>query len=255
MHGDITSLDLDGVRAVLTASDLQYDCDVSPAAHDQPLLADGVVHYLGQAVFLVVATSHLAVRKAARLTVIEYAEKAAVLTIDQAMEAGSRFEGGPVVWSAGDASGAIKNAAHSLSGSIKIGGQGHFYLEGQVALAFSQEGGDMFVHSSTQHPSEIQHKVAHSLGLPMNAVRVEARRMGGGFGGKESQVNALAVACAVVASQTGQPCKMRYDRDDDIMITGKRHDFRINYTIGYDDFGKISGIIFTHLVRCGCHRI
>ena len=109
----------------------------------------------------------------------------------------------------------------------------------------------MLVHSSTQHPTEIQHKVAHSLGLPMHAVRVEIRRMGGGFGGKESQGNALAVACAVVAAQTGQPCKMRYDRDDDMMITGKRHDFRIEYTVGYDDVGEISGIKFMQYTRCG----
>ena len=97
----------------------------------------------------------------------------------------------------------------------------------------------MLVHSSTQHPSEIQHKVAHSPGLSMNAVRVETRRMGGGFGGKESQGNALALACAVVASQTGRPCKMRYDRDDDMIITSKRHDFRIEYRAGYDDAGKV----------------
>ena len=115
---------------------------------------------------------------------------------------------------------------------FEIGGQEHFYLEGQAALALPQEGGDMVVHSSTQHPTEIQHKVAEALGLPMHAVRVETRRMGGGFGGKESQGNALAVACAVAAQQTGRPCKMRYDRDDDMVITGKRHDFRIELRRG-----------------------
>ena len=256
-HGDITAMDLeavraaDGVTAVLTADDLQHDCDVSPAAHDEPLLATGEVHYVGQAVFLVVATSHLAARKAARLGKIEYTEKPALLTIDAALAADSRFEGGPVIWSKGDADGALKTAPNTLSGSITMGGQEHFYLEGQAALVFPQEGGDMLVHSSTQHPTEIQHKVAHSLGIPMNAVRVETRRMGGGFGGKESQGNALAVACAVVANQTGQPCKMRYDRDDDMVITGKRHDFRIDYQVGYDNHGKINGIEFTQYARCG----
>ncbi len=256
-HGDITAMDLDAVRAadgvvaVLTADDLPPDCDVSPAAHDEPLLADGTVHYVGQPVFIVVATSHLAARKAARLGKIEYAEKPAILTIEDALFADSRFEGGPVAWTKGDVEGALKNAPHSLRGNITMGGQEHFYLEGQATLVIPQEGGDMLVHSSTQHPTEIQHKVSHALGLPMNAVRVETRRMGGGFGGKESQGNALAVACAVVARQFGRPCKMRYDRDDDMIITGKRHDFRVDYRVGFDDEGRINGIEFTQYARCG----
>jgi len=256
-HGDITSIDLDAVRAadgvvaVMVADDLAHDCDVSPAAHDEPLLATGTVHYVGQAIFLVVATSHLAARKAARLGKISYSEKPAILTVDAAMAADSRFEGGAVIWAKGDAVGALAQAQNTLTGTLEMGGQEHFYLEGQAALVFPQEGGDMLVHSSTQHPTEIQHKVSHALGLPMNAVRVETRRMGGGFGGKESQGNALAVACAVVAYQTGQPCKMRYDRDDDMIITGKRHDFRIEYTVGYDDDGKIDGISFIQYARCG----
>jgi len=256
-HGDIASIDLNAVRAaegvvsVMTADDLEHDCDVSPAAHDEPLLATDTVHYVGQAIFLVVATSHLAARKAARLGKIDFVEKPALLTVDAALAADSRFEDGPVVWSKGDANGAMSAAQNILSGSLEMGGQEHFYLEGQAALAFPQEGGDILVHSSTQHPTEIQHKVSHALGLPMNAVRVETRRMGGGFGGKESQGNALAVACALIAAQTGQPCKMRYDRDDDMIITGKRHDFRIDYTVGYDDSGQISGISFTQYARCG----
>jgi xanthine dehydrogenase large subunit len=256
-HGDITAIDLDAVRvadgvvAVLTADDLPGDCDVSPAAHDEPLLANGTVHYVGQPVFIVVATSHLAARKAARLGQIEYAEKRAILTIEDALFADSRFEGGPVVWTKGDAGGALKGANHTLQGNITMGGQEHFYLEGQAALVIPQEGGDMMVHSSTQHPTEIQHKVSHALGLPMNAVRVETRRMGGGFGGKESQGNALAVSCAVVARQFGRPCKMRYDRDDDMVITGKRHDFRVDYRVGFDHEGRISGIEFTQYARCG----
>jgi len=137
-----------------------------------------------------------------------------------------------------------------IEGSIGFGGQEHFYLEGQAALALPAEDG-MVVQSSTQHPTEIQHKVAEALGLSMNAVQVVIRRMGGGFGGKESQGNALAVACAVAARATGRPCKMRYDRDDDMMITGKRHDGRIDYRVALDGDGRIAGVDFRQLMRCG----
>ena len=256
-RGRITGMDLADVRAapgvvmVLTADDLPFANDVSPSAHDEPLLATGQVHYLGQPVFAVVAVSHLAARQAARLGRIDYAEEDPILTIDKAMAANSRFEDGPRIYTKGDAASAIAAAPHRVEGRFEIGGQEHFYLEGQAALAMPQEGGDMVVHSSTQHPTEIQHKVAEALGVPMHAVRVEVRRMGGGFGGKESQGNALAVACAVAASLTGRPCKMRYDRDDDMVITGKRHDFRIDYVAGFDDTGRITGVEFVHYARCG----
>jgi xanthine dehydrogenase large subunit len=138
-----------------------------------------------------------------------------------------------------------------IEGKIEVGGQEHFYLEGQAALALPQEGGDMVVHSSSQHPTEIQHKVADAIGRPMHAVRVEVRRMGGGFGGKESQGNHLAIACAVVAARTGRPAKMRYDRDDDFVVTGKRHDARIAYRVGVASDGRIVGVDFTQMIRCG----
>jgi xanthine dehydrogenase large subunit len=256
-RGDIAEMDLSAVRAapgvvaVLTAQDLPFANDVSPSAHDEPLLPEGEVFYAGQPLFLVVAGSHIAARKAARLGKLRYEEKPALLTIDDALAANSRFEGGPVIWSRGDAGAAIAGAAHQVEGVIETGGQEHFYLEGQAALALPQEGGDMMVHASTQHPTEIQHKVAEALGLPMHAVRVETRRMGGAFGGKESQGNALAVACAVAAALTGQPCKMRYDRDDDMVITGKRHDFRIHYRAGFDGEGRLAGVEFVHYARCG----
>lgn len=255
-HADLTSVDVSAVRAaegvidVLMAQDMPFENDVSPSAHDEPMLAKGSVHYLGQPIFLVVATSHLAARKAARLAKIDYAERPAILTIDQAEKANSRFEDGPRIYGAGASTKAISAAPHSLTGTLVMGGQEHFYLEGQASLALPQEDG-VLVHASTQHPSEIQHKVAHALGTPMHKVRVEVRRMGGGFGGKESQGNALAVACAIAAHKTGKPCKMRYDRDDDMMITGKRHDFRIDYTVGFDDSGKINGIEFIQHARCG----
>ena len=255
--GTITSMNLDAVRAadgvvlVFTADDLPFANDVSPSAHDEPLLTTGTIHYLGQPLFMVVATSHLAARKAARLGKINVDEVTPILTINEALTADSRFEDGPRIWSKGDVDAALKAAPHRLSGTIEMGGQEHFYLEGQAALALPQEGGDMLVHSSTQHPTEIQHKVAEALGVPMHAVRCEVRRMGGGFGGKESQGNALAVGCAVAARATGQPCKMRYDRDDDMIITGKRHDYRISYDIGFDDNGRLTGVDFMQLTRCG----
>ncbi|MEO9607430.1 xanthine dehydrogenase molybdopterin binding subunit [Sulfitobacter pontiacus] len=240
-----------GVVAVLTAADLPFDNDVSPSNHDEPLLATDAVHYAGQPVFMVIATTHLAARHAARLGAVDITPTAPILTIEEALAADARFEDGPRIYQKGDAAAALTTAPQTLSGTINIGGQEHFYLEGQATLALPQDNGDMVVHSSTQHPTEIQHKVAEALGTPMHAVRVETRRMGGGFGGKESQGNALAVACAVAAARTGRPCKMRYDRDDDMIVTGKRHDFRIDYTVGFDATGRISALDFTHYTRCG----
>lgn len=256
-HGDITAIDLDPVRAapgvvaVWSAADFDAMPDCSPSVHDEPLLATGRVHYLGQPIFMVVAESHLAARKAARLARVTYDELPALLTVDDALAANSRFEQGPVVWSKGDPAAALATAPHRVEGQFEVGGQEHFYLEGQVAACLPLEGGDVLIHSSTQHPTEIQHKVAHALHIPMNAVRVEVRRMGGGFGGKESQGNALAIACAITATRLNRPAKMRYDRDDDMMITGKRHDLRILYRAGFDDQGRVTGIEFTHLFRCG----
>ena len=256
-HGRIASVDLDAVRkapgvvAVLTAADLPHANDVSPSPSPEPFLAEDTVHFVGQPVFVVAATSHLAARKAAQMGRIDYDVLPAILTVTEALNAKSWFEDGPRVYSKGDPAKAIDAAEHVLKGKIEIGGQEHFYLEGQAALALPQEGGDMVVHSSSQHPTEIQHKVADALGVSMNAVRCEVRRMGGGFGGKESQGNALAVACAVLARQTGRPCTMRYDRDDDFVITGKRHDFEIEYTVGFDSDGRIQVVDFLHLCRCG----
>ncbi|MDD9716865.1 xanthine dehydrogenase molybdopterin binding subunit [Dinoroseobacter sp. PD6] len=256
-HGEITAIDLSEVRAapgvvaVLTADDLPHHNDVSPSPLPEPMLATGQVHYVGQPIFLVAAESHLAARKAVRRAKIVYAEKPALLSIDDALAAGAIFEDAPRHYTKGDADAALAAAPKVIEGRIEIGGQEHFYLEGQAALALPQEGGDMVVHSSSQHPTEIQHKVAEALGVPMNAVRVEVRRMGGGFGGKESQGNALACASAVVAALTGRPAKMRYDRDDDMVITGKRHDFRIDYKVGIDEEGRILGLAFEQYCRCG----
>ena len=254
-HAEITALDLTPVRAapgviaVFSAADFPDMPDTSPSVHDEPFLATGTVHYVGQAIFLVVAETHLQARKAARLATITYTDLPALLTVEEALAANSRFEQGPILWTRGDMA-AIAQAHTIVEGEFEVGGQEHFYLEGQVAAAIPQEDG-MHILSSTQHPTEIQHKVAHALHLPMAAVRVEMRRMGGGFGGKESQGNALAVACALAAHATGKPCKMRYDRDDDMVITGKRHDIKIRYKAGADATGKLVAVDFTHLVRCG----
>jgi xanthine dehydrogenase large subunit len=256
-HGTITAIDLSAVRAAqgvvrtYAAADFPQMPDCSPAgSNDEPLLATDKVHYLGQPVFLVVADSHLNARKAARLAKITYAELPALLTIDDALKANSRFEQGPQIWTKGDPAKAISSAPQIIEGTMEVGGQEHFYLEGQIAAALPLEDG-VHIYSSTQHPTEIQHKTAHALHLPMADVRVETRRMGGGFGGKESQGNALAIACAWAARDLNRPCKMRYDRDDDMMITGKRHDLRITYRAGIDTDGRILGIDFTHLIRCG----
>lgn len=256
-HGAITAMDLakvraaPGVVAVWSAEDFAEMPDCAPVAPDEPLLATGLVHYIGQPVFLVVAESHHAARRAARLGQITYAPRPAILTIEEALAANSRYEAAPLIWQRGTPETALPAASHRLAGQIAFGGQDHFYLEGQVAAALPQDGGEMVIYASTQHPSEVQHKVAHALHLPMSAVRVEVRRMGGGFGGKESQANALAVACAVVAQRLRRPCKMRYDRDDDMRITGKRHDGRIEYEVGFDDAGRVQALNFRQLFRCG----
>lgn len=254
-HATITDIDLSAVRSaegvvdVLLAEDIPGANDVSPSIKDEPLLADGSVHYVGQPIFLVVATSHRAARVAARLANITYQELPAILTFDDAIAANSCFEE-PIKFQNGASAENLKTAKNTLQGQIEIGGQEHFYLEGQASLAIPNEG-DVHVYASTQHPSEIQHKVSAAINKPYHAVRVESRRMGGGFGGKESQGNALAVACAIVALRLNRPAKMRYDRDDDMVITGKRHDFRIKYNVGFDDTGRIQAIEFEHFARCG----
>ncbi|NND50030.1 MAG: xanthine dehydrogenase molybdopterin binding subunit, partial [Rhizobiales bacterium] len=240
-----------GIALVLTASDIPGVNDVSPLAKgDDPIFADGLVEYRGQSLFAVAANSIGEARAAASHAVVEYDERPAILTIDQAMEAQSLLEPAYVM-ARGDADAAIEAALHVLSGRIRIGGQEHFYLEGQAALAVPGEDEDIIVHSSTQHPSEIQKCIAHVLGIASHAVTVECRRMGGGFGGKESQGNLPAAVAALVAAKTGRPAKVRYDRDDDMAITGKRHSARIDYQVGFDDEGRIAGIAFEQAMDCG----
>lgn len=256
-HGRILSLDLDPVRqapgvvAVLCASDVPglNDCGPSPA-HDDPILANGIVQFMGQPLFLVVATSHDAARRAARRARVEYEPLPALLDIPAAVAAES-WVLPPVSVARGDAAAALSAAPHRLQGQVTLGGQEHFYLEGQVALAIPREGHSIHVHSSTQHPTEMQHAIAHALGWASHQVSVECRRMGGGFGGKESQSAQVACAAALAAWKTGRAVKMRLDRDDDMTITGKRHDFRFEWDAGFDDEGRLHGLAITMASRCG----
>jgi xanthine dehydrogenase large subunit len=239
-----------GVVAVVTAGDIPGRNDVGPVIHDEPILADTLVQYVGQPIFAVAATSVNAARRAARLARIEYAELDAVLTIDAALAA-QTFVLPTERLIRGDAAAAIAGAPHRLAGRFRCGGQDHFYLEGQISLAVPQEHGGMHVHCSTQHPAEVQLQVAHALGFAAHAVSVECRRMGGAFGGKESQAALFACVAAILARRTGRAVKMRLDRDDDMIMTGKRHAFRYDYEVGFDTSGRIRGLDLVLASRCG----
>ncbi|AQT03801.1 xanthine dehydrogenase molybdopterin binding subunit [Acetobacter persici] len=257
-HARIVSMDLEAVRAVpgvvcvLTAADIPGENQISAVGKgDEPLLAEGEVCFYGQPVFVVVAESRGVARRAAKLAKIEYEDRPAVLNIAQAREAGGELVWRPLVMSRGDVEAGLVAAPRRLSGQVTIGGQEHFYLEGQAALAQPGEEGEMRVWSSTQHPTETQHMVAHCLHVPSNLVTVEVRRMGGAFGGKESQANTPACLAAIAAHATGRAAKMRLDRDDDMMMTGKRHDFVIDYDVGFDDEGNILAVDMVLAARCG----
>jgi xanthine dehydrogenase large subunit len=263
-HARIATLDLAAVRAVpgvvavMTAADIPGRNDCAPVFGDDPIFADGseggaagaVVEHVGQCIFAVAATTVEAARRAARLARVEYEELPALLTVEEALAAKSFLEP-PVVMKRGQSRRAIERAQHRLQGRLKTGGQEHFYLEGQVALAIPGEDRDMYVLTSTQNPTEIQHVCAAALGVPDAAVTVECRRMGGAFGGKETQAALFAAVAALLARRTGRPVKARADRDDDIEMTGKRHDFVIDYDVGFNDAGRIEGIEFMLASRCG----
>ena len=256
-HARIRAMDLSTVRAapgvvmVLTAEDVPGVNDISPTRrHDEPIFADGVVQFHGQVMFAVIAESRAQARWAARLAEVEYQDLPAALDIAAAREK-SELVTEPLTLTRGDTAAAIKAAPHCIEGRMAIGGQEHFYLESQIAMAVPGEDDEVLVYSSTQHPTEIQHMVAHVLGAPSNAVTVEVRRMGGAFGGKETQGNQLAVISALAAKKTGRPVKFRPDRDDDMVTTGKRHDFEADYRVGFDDDGRVTGAEFTFAARCG----
>ncbi|WP_186395721.1 xanthine dehydrogenase molybdopterin binding subunit [Stappia sp. TSB10GB4] len=255
-RGRIVSLDLDPVRAhpgvvaVIGPAEIPGKNDVSPALGDEPMFADEEILFWGQPLFAVVATTREAARHAARKARIEVEELPPLLTVEDALAAGETVlpdyqfrKGSPET--------GLATASDLLEGSLRIGGQEHFYLEGQVSLAVPGEDGDMFVHTSSQHPSETQHIIARVLGVPDAAVTVEVRRMGGGFGGKESQANHWAAIAAIAARATGRPCKLRLDRDDDMIMTGKRHDFRVDWKLGHDARGLLRVVDMRLFARCG----
>ncbi len=239
-----------GVKCVLTAKDVPGHNDVSPFGGDDPLFADGLVEYAGQPIFAVVATTRELARQAAKLAKIDYAPLPAIITIAQARDAQLTIEPAKTM-AKDDAARAIRSAPHRTAGQMVIGGQDHFYLEGMIAVAHPLEDGDVHVYSSTQNPTEIQHLVAHVLGKDQKDVTVEVRRMGGAFGGKETQPAIMAAACALAAVKTGQAVKCRLDRDDDMKMTGKRHDFVYGYECGYDTSGRIMGLDVVLESRCG----
>ncbi|MDB5674408.1 MAG: aldehyde oxidase [Sphingomonas bacterium] len=255
-HASLDGLDLDAVRespgvvAVFTAADIPGENNVGPVRHDEPLLASDTILFPGQPLFLVAADSANAARRAARKAVVRTTPRDALTTIAAAQAAGSLIEDSQIM-ARGDASDALTAAPRRLSGKVEIGGQEHFYLEGQVAIATPGETGTVHIVSSTQHPSEVQHLVSLLLGRSHADIVIEVRRMGGAFGGKETQAAAPAAACALVAALTGRPAKMRLDRDDDMAMTGKRHDFTAAYDVGFDDQGNIHALKLELASRCG----
>ncbi len=243
-HARIKNIDISaalkapGVAAVITAADIPGRNDIAPIKTNEPLLPVDLVEHEGQPIVAVAAQTLDQARAAAKLVKIEYEPLPAILTVEEAM-AKESYVSPPQLMERGDLAAALKAAPHRLSGELHAGGQDHFYLEGQIAVATPGEDGTMHVHSSTQHPTEVQHGVAHLLGVPFNAVTAEVRRMGGAFGGKESQATIIAGIAAVLAHKARRPVKLRLPRDDDMRATGKRHPFYIRYEVGFDDDGRL----------------
>ncbi len=255
-HGSIQGIEttaalaLTGVRAIVFASDVPGDPMLAAFAGDEPVFATTTVQHIGQVIGLVVADSVMLARRAARLVKVDIEPLPAILNVKDALAAQS-YVLPPVTVQRGDVDQALARAPHTLSGTLEVGGQEHFYLEGQVAYALPQEQNQWLIYSSTQHPGEVQHWVAHVLGLDNHSVRVECRRLGGGFGGKETQAGHLAVWAAVAATKVKRPVKLRLDRDDDFLITGKRHPFSYDYSAGFDDTGRLCGLKLMMAAHCG----
>jgi len=255
-HGQIQTLDLQpvhaapGVVAVARPDDIPGENNYGSVLKDDPIFADSLVQYAGQPLFAVAATSHLGARSAALRAKIVYQELPAVLDIRSALEAES-FVLPTQRLVRGDPDSALASSPHRIQGTVTIGGQDHFYLEGHIAVALPQEDGAMLIHSSTQHPAEVQSMVAHALGAAANLITVQCRRMGGGFGGKESQAALIAAAAAVLARKTRRPVKLRLDRDVDMIMTGKRHDFIADYDVGFDKRGRVQALKVMLASRCG----
>ncbi len=255
-HARIRGIDLapviaaDGVVATCVAADIPGDNNCGPIVADEEILASRTALYAGQAVFAVAADTVDRARRAARLAKVDYEPLEAILDPLTAVDKQS-FVLPTETMARGDAAAAIQNAPRRVRRRLLLGGQDQFYLEGHIAMAIPQENGGLLVYSSTQHPDEVQHLVAHATARSAKDVVCICRRMGGAFGGKESQAATIACIAALMAVKTGRSCKLRLDRDDDMVMTGKRHDFVIEYEAGYDDSGRILGVDFMFASRCG----
>lgn len=253
----VTTLDLDRVRqspgviSVMAAHDIPGDNLLSFIQADEPVFASTDVTCVGQPIFAVAAQSFKQAQMAVNLATVEYEPLAPVLTVEQALAVDS-FVLPSMRLSRGNAARAIEAATHRLEGQLKVGGQEHFYLECQVALAIPNDDGGLCVHSATQYPSYVQQAVARVLGLKrISDVTVMCRRMGGAFGGKETQATLVACVAALLAAETGQAVKCRLTRQEDMVMTGKRHDFIARYQVGFDDEGQIEGYSLELSSRCG----
>ena len=258
--GVITRIDLSRVESVtgvvgtLLAKDIPGVNDFSPThSGDDKVLADGIVEYFGQPVFAVIAETNAVARSAANNAHLEYKESDPVLTIPESIEK-ENFISEAQVMQRGDVDNAMAKAKMVAEGNLSVGGQEHFYLEGQIALAIPLEDDEFLIYCSTQHPSEVQHNVAQILGVSASSITVEVRRMGGAFGGKESQPAQWAALAALAAQKLGKPVKCRLDRDDDMVMTGKRHDVEGNWKVGFDENGLISAAIVNFATRAGCSK-
>ncbi|WP_341918141.1 xanthine dehydrogenase molybdopterin binding subunit [Polaromonas sp. YR568] len=255
-HGRLRGVDataalaMPGVRGVVLAEDIPGDPLLATFVHDEPVFATDTVEHIGQVIGLVVASSVMQARRAARKVNLDIEELPAILKVRDALKA-ENYVLPPVFVKRGDAAQALVSAPHTLSGQLEVGGQEHFYLEGQIAYVVPQEQNQWLVYSSTQHPGEVQHWVSHALGISNHAVRVECRRMGGGFGGKETQAGHLAVWAAIAANKLQCPIKLRLDRDDDFLVTGKRHPFAYDYSVGFDNSGRLHGLKLMMAANCG----
>ena len=255
-HARIKKLDLSkvvaatGVRATLVAADIPGANNFGPIVADDPILVDDIAQYAGHPLFAVAADTVDQARKAVQLASVDYETLAPILDTIDAVEKES-FVLPSEELTRGEPAKAIENARHRLQGRVSCGGQDQFYLEGHIAMAVPQEDGGLIVYSSTQHPDEVQSMVAHATKRAAKDVTVICRRMGGAFGGKESQAALIACIAALMTVRTGRPCKLRLDRDDDMIMTGKRHDFVMDYDVGFDDNGRIEGIDFMLASRCG----
>ncbi|AWT09299.1 xanthine dehydrogenase molybdopterin binding subunit [Stutzerimonas frequens] len=239
-----------GVAIAITAKDVPGQLDIGAVMPGDPLLADGKVEFIGQPVIAVAADSLETARQAAMAAIIEYEDLEPVLDVVEALHK-KHFVLDSHTHKRGDSATALASAPRRLQGSLHIGGQEHFYLETQVSSVMPTEDGGMIVYTSTQNPTEVQKLVAEVLGVSMNKIVIDMRRMGGGFGGKETQAAGPACLCAVIAHLTGRPTKMRLPRMEDMTMTGKRHPFYVEYDVGFDDDGLLHGIEIDLAGNCG----